>query len=128
MSSSKNLEFKKTSFLNKSNSAFIEQMYLRFINRDPELPDSWKNYFEEMGEELDIIIKEIKGPSWGINKQKIDTNQIKKINAEFENIVGSPRIEDLDAFEWWNPADWRFFGGNHDQEQIDKLKQEQGSS
>lgn len=35
-----------------------------------------------------------------------------------------PRIEDLDAFEWWNPADWRFFGGNHDQEQIDKLKQE----
>ncbi len=96
MSSSKNLEFKKTSFLNKSNSAFIEQMYLRFINRDPELPDSWKNYFEEMGEELDIIIKEIKGPSWGINKQKIDTNQIKKINAEFENIVGSPRIEDLE--------------------------------
>ena len=34
MSSSKNLEFKKTSFLSKSNSAFIEQMYLKFINKD----------------------------------------------------------------------------------------------
>jgi len=32
MSSSKNLEFQKTAFLNKSNSAFIEEMYLRFVN------------------------------------------------------------------------------------------------
>ena len=42
MSSSKNLEFETTSFLNKSNSAFIEQMYLKFINKDPELPESWQ--------------------------------------------------------------------------------------
>ena len=34
MSSSKNLEFEKTSFLNKANSAFIEQMYLKYINKD----------------------------------------------------------------------------------------------
>ena len=46
MSSSKNLEFEKTGFLSKSNSAFIEQMYLQYINRDPQLPDSWKNYFD----------------------------------------------------------------------------------
>ena len=32
MSSSKNLEYKKTSFLNKSNSAFIEEMYLKYID------------------------------------------------------------------------------------------------
>jgi len=43
MSSTKNLEFEKTGFLSKSNSAFIEQMYLQYINRDPNLPDSWKN-------------------------------------------------------------------------------------
>ena len=36
MSSSKNLDFEKTSFLNKSNSAFIEEMYLKFINKDLE--------------------------------------------------------------------------------------------
>ena len=47
MSSSKNLEFEKTSFLSKSNSAFIEQMYLKFINKDKDLPESWLNYFEE---------------------------------------------------------------------------------
>ena len=67
MSSSKNLEYKKTSFLNKSNSAFIEQMYLKFINKDPELPDSWANYFEGIGEEIKVIASEINGPSWGLS-------------------------------------------------------------
>ena len=72
MSSSKNLEFEKTSFLNKSNSAFIEQMYLKFINKDPDLPKSWANYFEGIGEEIKVIASEINGPSWGPSKLKID--------------------------------------------------------
>ena len=70
MSSSKNLEYKESSFLNKSNSAFIEQMYLKFIKQDSDLPESWKKYFEGIGEELDIVIKEINGPSWGKIKKK----------------------------------------------------------
>ena len=45
MSSSKNLDSKKTSFLNKANSAFIEQMYLKFIKKDPELPQSLERLF-----------------------------------------------------------------------------------
>ena len=68
MSSSKNLEFEKTSFLNKSNSAFIEQMYLKFINKDPELPESWANYFEGIGEEIKVIASEIKGHPGGLQK------------------------------------------------------------
>ena len=51
MSSSKNLEFEKTAFLSKSNSAFIEEMYLKFVNNDPSLPDSWKIYFNQIGDE-----------------------------------------------------------------------------
>jgi 2-oxoglutarate dehydrogenase E1 component len=47
MSLTKNLEFEKTSFLTKSNSAFLEQMYLKYINKDLDLPSSWKNYFDE---------------------------------------------------------------------------------
>ena len=83
MSSSKNLEFEKTGFLSKSNSAFIEQMYLQYINRDPQLPDSWKNYFDEVGEEIEVIVNEINGPSWSPKKikflQKIFKRQLKKI-------------------------------------------------
>ena len=59
MSSSKNIDTKKTSFLNKSNSAFIEQMYLKFINKDPELPQSWKDYFKDLDEDSNLIINEL---------------------------------------------------------------------
>ena len=74
MSSTKNLEFKKTAFLSKSNSAFIEEMYLKFIKKDPTLPNSWKEYFHEIGEDLDIVVKEINGPSWSPSK-KVSINQ-----------------------------------------------------
>ena len=85
MQSSKNLEYKKTSFLNKSNSAFIEQMYLKFVNKDPDIPESWKKYFLDIGEEIDIVVKEINGPSWSPVKKKIELNEIqKKINIEEE--------------------------------------------
>ena len=78
MSSSKNLELKKTGFLSKSNSAFIEQMYLQYINKDTNLPQSWKNYFDEIGDEVDIVINEINGPSWSPKKNKISVKDIKE--------------------------------------------------
>ncbi len=78
MSSSKNLEFEKTGFLSKSNSAFIEQMYLQYINKDTNLPQSWKNYFDEIGDEIDIVVNEINGPSWSPKKDKIFVKDIKE--------------------------------------------------
>ena len=76
MSSSKNLEYAKTAFLSRSNSAFIEEMYMKFVNNDPTLPDSWKGYFDEIGDELDVIVKEINGPSWSPSKKfSISKNQ-----------------------------------------------------
>ena len=87
MSLSKNLEFEKTSFLSKSNSAFIEQMYLKFINKDNDLPESWKDYFDGIGDELDIIAKEIKGPSWAPLK-KLDIDALQK-KIQDENILSN---------------------------------------
>ena len=87
MSASKNLEYEKTSFLNKSNSAFIEQMYLKFINKDTDLPDSWKDYFEGIGDELNIIVEEINGPSWGPKKNKLNIDELqKKIDQDDQNL------------------------------------------
>ncbi|MFL2902382.1 MAG: 2-oxoglutarate dehydrogenase E1 component [Candidatus Pelagibacter sp.] len=85
MSASKNLEYKKTSFLNKSNNAFIEQMYVKFINEDPSLPNAWKEYFLDIGEDLDSVIKEIKGPSWSPKKVKIKENiELKKEESDLK--------------------------------------------
>ena len=90
MSASKNLEFEKTSFLNKSNSAFIERMYLKFVNKDADLPESWKDYFEGIGDELNIIAKEINGPSWGPKKNTVDIDELqKKIDQEEKNFNGT---------------------------------------
>ncbi len=50
MSSSNNLENKNATFLNKSNSGFIEEMYVKFIEGDPNLPESWRSYFESLDE------------------------------------------------------------------------------
>ena len=84
MSISKNLYSKKTSFLNKSNSDFIEQMYLKFIKNDPGLPQSWKDYFKDLGEDSSVIINEINGPSWQKNK-KISKQDIVQENILIKN-------------------------------------------
>ena len=81
MSSSKNLDYKKTAFLSKSNNAFIEEMYVKFVNNDPALPDSWKKYFHEIGDEFDVIINEINGPSWSPSK-KVLLNRSQKQNID----------------------------------------------
>ena len=70
MPSSKNLELEKTSFLSKSNSSFIEEMYLRFIERDPSLPKNWEDYFKSLDEDVTSVVREIEGPSWQPNKKK----------------------------------------------------------
>ncbi len=84
MSSSKNLEFEKTAFLSKSNSAFIEEMYLKFVNNDPSLPNSWKIYFNQIGDEADIIVNEINGPSWSPSK-KVSIKNLENLNNSNEN-------------------------------------------
>ncbi len=79
MSFSKNLEFEKTDFLSKSNSAFIEEMYLKFVNKDPSLPDSWRKYFSEIGDQAEEVVNEINGPSWSPSK-KVSINKQQKLN------------------------------------------------
>ena len=78
MSSSKNLEYKKTAFLSKSNSSFIEEMYVKFINNDPNLPNSWVEYFNEIGDEADVVIKDLNGPSWSPSPRKTLNKQFQR--------------------------------------------------
>ena len=89
MSSSKNLEYEKTAFLNKSNNAFIEEMYMRFVNNDPTLPDSWKRYFNEIGEEFDVIVaKGVNSPLGAYQEVcshfiRVDTQGVTSANLDY---------------------------------------------
>jgi 2-oxoglutarate dehydrogenase E1 component len=98
MSLTKNLEFEKTSFLTKSNSAFLEQMYLKYINKDLDLPSGWKNYFDDLGDELDLVVNEIKGPSWAPIKKQINIVEKKPkkevhSNVSVKNVISENNLQ-----------------------------------
>ena len=86
MSAEKNLNLKKTSFLSKTNSSFIEQMYLRYIKEDPSLPESWRDYFSDLNEDVKSIIKEIEGPSWIRSNLDENTRDDNSITLEKQKI------------------------------------------
>ncbi len=95
MSSSNNLENKNATFLNKSNSGFIEEMYVKFIEGDPNLPESWRSYFESLNEDLEVISKEIQGPNWNPKKIKINRNNLNyKNNVPTENVNADKKVSD----------------------------------
>ncbi len=95
MSSSNNLENKNATFLNKSNSGFIEEMYVKFIEGDPNLPESWRSYFESLNEDLEVISKEIQGPNWSPKKIKINRNNLNyKNNVPTENVNADRKVSD----------------------------------
>ena len=63
-----NTIFDKTSFLEGSNSSFIEDLYLKYINNPQEVPESWKEFFDGLNEDKKIIQTEMQGPSWSPKK------------------------------------------------------------
>ena len=59
-----NIIFEKTSFLQGSNSPFIKDLYLQYLENSETVPKSWKEFFDGLDEDKEIILKEILGQSW----------------------------------------------------------------
>ena len=78
-SSQDNKIFKKTSFLAGNNSAFIEEYYSDYIKNPNKLPEGWKEFFDGLKENEEIISKTLEGPSWAPKKK------IKKHNLDLES-------------------------------------------
>ena len=87
-SSQDNNIFKKTSFLAGNNSAFIEEYYSDYLNNPSKLPEGWKEFFDGLKENEEIIFKTLKGPSWAPKKE------IKKNNLDLENLPTEDSLED----------------------------------
>jgi len=60
--------FEKTSFLQGSNSPFIKEIYSQYLKNPENIPQSWREFFDGLDEDQDIIQKEILGPSWSPKK------------------------------------------------------------
>ena len=65
-----NIVFEKTSFLQGSNSPFIEELYLKYLENPKSIPQSWLEFFDGLDEDQEIIKKEIIGPSWAPKKKR----------------------------------------------------------
>ena len=87
-SSQDNNIFKKTSFLAGNNSAFIEEYYSDYLNNPSKLPEGWKEFFDGLKENEEIISKTLKGPSWAPNKK------IKNDNLGLEDLFNEDSLED----------------------------------
>jgi len=60
--------FEKTSFLQGSNSPFIKELYLQYLHNPKTVPQSWREFFDGLDENKEVIQKEILGPSWAPKK------------------------------------------------------------
>ena len=77
-SNKNNTVFEKTSFLQGSNSPFIEDLYLQYLKNPKSIPSSWADFFDGLNEDQNIIKKEILGPSWSPRKK----NNIENFSEE----------------------------------------------
>ena len=78
-----NLIFEKTSFLHGSNSPFIKEMYLNYLNNPKSISQSWVEFFDGLNEDQEIIKKEILGPSWAPRKKSnLDIKYIEKMKIK----------------------------------------------
>ena len=82
LSNKNNSIFEKTSFLQGANSSFIKELYLKYLNNPKSIPQSWSNFFDGLGEDQEIIKKEILGPSWSPQKKNIFSDNILEKNLD----------------------------------------------
>ena len=52
-----------TSFLARSNSGFVAQLYARYLANPEAVDASWRQYFDELGDDAIEITAELQGPS-----------------------------------------------------------------
>jgi len=97
-SSQDNNIFKKTSFLAGNNSAFIEKYYSDYLKNPNKLPSGWKEFFDGLKENEEIISKTLEGPSWGPKiKNKKRTYNLEDLSNE--DSLESNRDTDLPLTE-----------------------------
>ena len=54
----------ESSFLSGANSDFIENLYSRFLQNPGSVDQSWQQFFQEVGDDLESVMAEARGASW----------------------------------------------------------------
>ena len=95
-SNKNNTVLEQTSFLQGSNSPFIEELYAKYLKDPKSIPSSWLEFFDGLGEDQEIVKKEILGPSWSPRKKNIviekNPEEIKQ-NSTIDSLASKANYE-----------------------------------
>ena len=97
-SSQDNNIFKKTSFLAGNNSAFIEEYYSEYLQDPNKLPQGWKEFFDGLKDNKEIILKTLEGPSWA-PKKKIKNYNLDQKDLSKEDTLEESKVENQSTTE-----------------------------
>ena len=59
-----NQAFARTSFLHGANADYIEQLYAQFQNNPQSVDAGWQDFFRDLKDNKDHVLKQAEGPSW----------------------------------------------------------------
>ena len=68
-SSENNNTYKKTSFLAGNNSSFIKKFYSDYLSNPEKIPEDWRLFFDGLKENEEVILRDLQGPSWSLEKE-----------------------------------------------------------
>ena len=54
----------ESTFLSGANSAFVEELYLRYATDPSSVDESWRRFFDGLGDDARAILDEARGASW----------------------------------------------------------------
>lgn len=70
---------------------FISSLYKKYLENQETVPESWRQFFQEMGDSLDVFSIEKKGPSW---QKKKETFPSKEKNAVEPTTLNDQSLKD----------------------------------
>ena len=62
-------QFEQTSFLYGQNSAFIEDLYTRYLQDPRSVDPSWRDVFAELGDDIKRLLSDRRGATWAPRSQ-----------------------------------------------------------
>ncbi|MDA1098231.1 MAG: 2-oxoglutarate dehydrogenase E1 component [Proteobacteria bacterium] len=80
-----------SSFLFGANSAFIEQLYQRFLSSPSSVDASWQHFFNELGDEAEAVVAEVRGAPWAPRPSLESPTDPYAAGAEERDIIGGAR-------------------------------------
>ena len=63
--------FEQSSFLASANSAFVEDLYVRYLDNPQNVSSQWREFFDGLEDEAPAVLKSLEGASWAPRGRRV---------------------------------------------------------